>query len=45
METPDASLECAGELVGKVRKIDNDIMLAYNISPSFNWSQYEEKYI
>lgn len=38
METPDASVKVAADLAGRVRKFSKDIMLGYNLSPSFNWS-------
>jgi isocitrate lyase len=38
METPTADVADAKDFMEKVRGYDKDIMLAYNLSPSFNWS-------
>lgn len=38
METPTADVNDAKDFRDKVRNFDKDIMLAYNLSPSFNWS-------
>jgi len=45
METPTADVEDAKDFKDKVRAMNKDIMLAYNLSPSFNWSQYDDEYI
>lgn len=45
METPTALVEDARDFKERVRSFNKDIMLAYNLSPSFNWSQYDEEYI
>lgn len=45
METPTASVDDAADLIHRVRKFNKNVLLAYNLSPSFNWSQYEEDYI
>lgn len=45
METPTAKVDDARDLRDRVRKFNKDVLLAYNLSPSFNWSQYEEEYI
>jgi len=45
METPNALVSDAKDLADRVALFDKDYMLAYNLSPSFNWSQYEEEYI
>ena len=42
METPDASIKVATDLSSRVRAFDKNVMLGYNLSPSFNWSIYEE---
>lgn len=38
METPTADVNDAKDLIDRVRVWNKDIMLAYNLSPSFNWS-------
>lgn len=38
METPTADVADAKEFMERVRSFDEDVMLAYNLSPSFNWS-------
>lgn len=38
METPDASVKVGADLSGRVRKFNKNILLGYNLSPSFNWS-------
>lgn len=45
METPTASVDVARELRDMVRSFNKDALLAYNLSPSFNWSQYDDEYI
>jgi len=45
METPTANLVDAKDLRDRVRSFNKDVLLAYNLSPSFNWSQYDEEYI
>jgi len=45
METPTADVQDAKDFKEKVRGYNKDLMLAYNLSPSFNWSQYDDEYI
>ena len=45
METPNAEVKDAKELRDRVRTFSEDLMFAYNLSPSFNWSVYDDDYI
>jgi len=45
METPKPDIDTCRSLATAVRQIHPKIMLAYNLSPSFNWELFDEKYL
>lgn len=45
METPTPDLKDCQLLSDRVKAINPKIMLAYNLSPSFNWELYDKEYI